>query len=238
MKRTRGSLTKRVSFWSLTWMKLRGTVTSVNPRHLSVLYGLLTLGNGDPGLIFRVRYGPDPYLRWVALCNGFPWNKKRPAAFLEATRNPQATWNLPEICRRKLETFRFAPLTRTWGKRRRAGVLALLHVASCVIRVKLNAISLRLVPVGKPPHDNLKLVKHIAVEDGVQICTNYIKLSQKRDGCFGSAQVNQTAAPATRTSPGHLRPSAGRVKHLIKFWLQRRWNIKILQTSYWMSTHF
>lgn len=57
-------------------------------------------------------------------------------------------------------------------------MLAVLHVASCVIRVKLNAISLRMVPVGKPAHDNLKLVKHIAVEDGykyVQIPSSYLR---------------------------------------------------------------
>lgn len=37
---------------------------------------------------------------------------------------------------------------------------------------------LRMVPVGKPAHDNLKLVKHIAVEDGykyVQITSSHLR---------------------------------------------------------------
>ena len=192
-------------------MKLRGTVTSVNPHHLSVLYSLLTLGFlVHPGLLFRVRYGQNnPYLRWVALCHGFVlWGQKTRARcdFLEVTTKSTAlaTWtHLPEICRRKLETFRFAPLTRTWGKRRRAGVLALLHVASRGIRVKLNAISLRLVPVGKPAHDNLKLVNTLLLKMGTNMYKFHQVISETgRLLWLGSSKPNRCArnADVTRSS--------------------------------------
>ena len=70
------------------------------------------------------------------------------------------------------------------------GVLAVLHVASCVIRVKLNAISLRMVPVGKPAHDNLKLVNTLLLKMGtnmykyVQITSSYL-----RNGTFALARL-------------------------------------------------
>lgn len=111
--------------------------------------------------------------------------------------------NLPEICRRKLETFRFAPLTRTWGKRRRAGVLALLHVASRGIRVKLNAISLRLVPVGKPAHDNLKLVNTLLLKMGTNMYKFHQVISETgRLLWLGSSKPNRCArnADVTRSS--------------------------------------
>lgn len=177
------SETGTVSFRSwITWMKLRclEKETSVNPHHVFTCF--LQLADAltqDSSSEFSDQIHTSDELRYAMA----RWTKTRAASEISALRLrltqipwsdmtpwPQEAGHLPEISRRKLETFRFAPLTRTWGKRRRAGSVACHKLWD---RCETECYEFK-DGVGKPAHDNLKLVNTLLLKMG----TNMNKLHQ------------------------------------------------------------